>query len=154
MIETPRFLETRELSAAVVHIIVPRSGIREVMGPGLQELHAALASQGVLPAGPWFTHHRQMFPDRFDFEIGIPITQSVAAAGRVRMGSLPSGMVARTVLHGGYEQLPTAWPQLDAWIVAQGRTPGPSLWETYVVGPGENPDPANWRTELTRPLAT
>ena len=58
-----------------------------------------------------------------------------------------SGSPART------RKLASAWPKLDAWIVAQGRTPGPSLWETYLIDPASNPDPSAWRTELTRPLA-
>jgi effector-binding domain-containing protein len=61
--------------------------------------------------------------------------------------------VARTIHHGPYEGLPAAWPQLDAWIREQGRTPGPSLWETYLTDPASSADPATWRTELTRPLA-
>ena len=60
--------------------------------------------------------------------------------------------VARTILHGSYEGLAAAWPELDAWIRAQGRQPGPSLVETYLTDPVSNPDPSTWRTELTRPL--
>lgn len=40
--------------AAVIHITVPRSEIRNVMAPGLAELMAAAAAQGLKPAGPWF----------------------------------------------------------------------------------------------------
>jgi hypothetical protein len=29
-----------------------------------------------------------------------------------------------------YEGLPAAWPQLETWIVAQGRKSAPFLWET------------------------
>jgi hypothetical protein len=31
---------------------------------------AAVAAQGIAPAGPWFTHHLRMDPATFDFEIG------------------------------------------------------------------------------------
>jgi effector-binding domain-containing protein len=154
MIDQPSILQAAVRSAALVRITTPRAKIREVMGPGLQELHAALQAQGVAPAGPWFTYHPKMMPDVFEFDIGIPVDQAVAPTGRVRMGQLPMAKVARTILRGSYENLPVAWPELDAWIVAQGQKPGPALWETYLIGPEVNPDPASWRTELTRPLVS
>ncbi len=152
MIDTPQIVRTAAQAAAVIRITVPRKDIRSVMGPGLRELLATLDAQGIVPAGPWFTHHLRMDPDTFDFEIGVPVAEPVAAAGRVTTGQLPAATVARTVYHGPYEGLPAAWPELDGWIVAQGRTAGPSLWETYLTDPTANPDPATWRTELTRPL--
>jgi effector-binding domain-containing protein len=62
--------------------------------------------------------------------------------------------VARTVYHGSYEGLGTAWGEFDAWVKAQGHTPAQNLWECYVAGPETGPDPRNWRTELNRPLAS
>ncbi len=32
------------------------------MGPGLSELMAAIAAQGLSPTGPWFDHHLQNAP--------------------------------------------------------------------------------------------
>src|SRR4029077_19265356 len=129
MIDTPKILQTAAQPLPVIHIPVPRAEIQKVMGPGIAELKATLAAQGIVPTGPWLTYHRKMNPDTFDFEIAVPVSQPVADAGRVRNGQLPAATVARTILHGGYEGLPAAWPELDAWIVAQGRTPGPALWE-------------------------
>jgi effector-binding domain-containing protein len=114
---------------------------------------AAIAAQGVAPAGPWFTHHLKVPDETFDFEIGVPVAASVAPAGRVQPGELPAATVARTVYHGPYEGLATAWGQFMAWIDARGHAPAPDLWECYVAGPEASPDPANWRTELNRPLA-
>jgi len=65
---------------------------------------------------------------------------------------LPATTVARTVFQGPYEGLGAAWGEFDAWIVANGHTPGPDLWECYVAGPESSSDPASWRTELNRPL--
>jgi effector-binding domain-containing protein len=93
-----------------------------------------------------------MDPDTFDFEIGVPVTAPVTAAGRVQPGQLLATRVARTVFHGEYEGLGAAWGEFDAWIAAEGHTPGADLWECYVAGPESNPDPATWRTELNRPL--
>jgi effector-binding domain-containing protein len=153
MIDPPQIVQAPEVAMAFIHLTIPRVEIRNVMGPGLGELTEALASQGIAPAGRWFTRHLRMDPATFDFEICVPVTRPVAAAGRVRPGRLQAATVARTVYHGPYEGLGPAWMELDAWIAAQGRRPGPSLWEVYLTDPDANPDPATWRTELNRPLA-
>ena len=111
-----------------------------------------LASQGIAPAGPLFSHHLRMSPDMFDFELGVPVAAPVAAAGRVQPGQLPAAKVARAVYHGPYEGLAAAWAELDAWIAAQGERTAPGLWESYVAGPESGPDSATWRTELSHSL--
>ena len=153
MIDTPHIEKTPAQTTAVVHVTCHKSEIRNAMGPGLKELMSTLAAQGIVPTGRWFTHHRKLPGETFDFEIGVPVGKPVTPAGRVKGGQLPAATVARTVYHGNYEGLPAAWPQLEAWIVAQGRKSAPFLWETYVTDPATNPDPATWQTELTRPLA-
>jgi effector-binding domain-containing protein len=93
-----------------------------------------------------------MDPEIFDFEIGVPLKAPISAAGRVQPNQLPAATVARTVYHGDYEGLGSAWAEFNDWILSQGYTPAPDLWECYVAGPEANPDPATWRTELSRPL--
>ncbi len=152
MLDTPQITETTAQQTAVIHLTIPRAEIRNVMGPGIGELMAAIAAQGIAPAGPIFSHHLRMDPAIFDFEIGVPVTAPVAAAGRVKPGQLPATKVARTVYRGPYEALGAAWGEFEAWIAAKGLKPGPDLWECYVAGPESGPDPATWRTELNRPL--
>lgn len=152
MIDTPRIVRTAAQPTAVIHLTIPREEIRKVMGPGHQELMAAVAAQGIATAGPWFSHHLKMDTRIFDFEIGVPVTTPIAAAGRVQPAQLPAATVARTVYHGPYEGLAAAWGELDSWVAAEGHEPAPDLWECYAAGPESSPDPANWRTELNRPL--
>ncbi len=152
MLDSPRVVRTDEQLTAVIRLTVPRPEIRHVMGPGLAEVRAAVAAQGLTPTGPWFAHHLRMDPEVFDFEIGVPVSAEVAPSGRVRAGRLPSTTVARTVYRGPYEGLPAAWGELMAWIAAEGHTPAPDLWEVYAAGPESGPDPSGWRTELNRPL--
>lgn len=153
MLDTPQVTQTAPQQTAVIHLTIPRAEIRNVMGPGIGELMATVAAQGIATAGPWFTHHLRMDPNIFDFEIGVPVTAPVAAAGRVKGGELPATRVARTVYRGPYEGLGAAWGEFDAWIAAEGYKTAPDLWECYVAGPESSPDPASWRTELNRPLA-
>jgi effector-binding domain-containing protein len=65
---------------------------------------------------------------------------------------LPAATVVRTIFHGDYEGLGSAWQQVDAWIAANGHTPGPDLWEVYVSGPESSSNPSEWRTELNKPI--
>ena len=153
MIETPQVVSTEPRRTAKVHITVSREGIAQVMGPGLAEIHAALADQGVAPAGPWCTHHLRIDDKGFDFEIHVPVAAPVTPAGRVQPGEWPTTKVVRTVYYGGYEGLPGAWGEFDGWIAAHGHRGARDLWECYTVGPESTPDPAGWRTELNRPLA-
>ena len=153
MIDTPQITQTAAQLTAIIRLTIPREEIRNVMGPGIGELMATVAAQGIAPTGPWFSHHLRMDPRIFDFEISVPVTASVVAAGRVKPSQLPAAKVARTVYHGGYEGLGAAWGEFDAWIAAAGHKPAPNLWECYVAGPESSPDPSNWRTELNRPLA-
>ena len=152
MLDTPRITQTEARRTAVIRLTIPRKEMRNVMQPGLGELMAAIAAQGIAPAGPWFTHHLRMSPDVFDFEISVPVTAPIAAEGRVQPSEWPAMTVAKTVYHGPYEGLGAAWGEFDAWIASHGHAPAPDLWECYVAGPEANPDPVSWRTELYRPL--
>ncbi len=152
MIDTPHITETAEEVTAVIRLLIPRSEIQSVMGPGIGELMSVLAAQGIRPAGPVFSHHFRMDPTSFDFEIGVPVATAVSPAGRVQSGHLPAATVARTVYHGPYEGLGDGWGEFDAWMAANGHTAAPNLWECYVAGPESSADPADWRTELNRPI--
>jgi effector-binding domain-containing protein len=152
MIDTPHITQTVAQLTASIHLTVPRAEMRKVMGPGLSEVRAAVAAQGVAVTGPWFTHHLKMDPGVFDFEICVPVAQPIDEAGRVKPGHWPVTTVARTVFHGAYEQLGAAWGEFDAWIAGKGYMARPDLWECYVAGPESGADPSGWRTELNRPL--
>jgi effector-binding domain-containing protein len=152
MIDAPYITQTKPQHTAVIHLTIPREKIREVMGPGVGELMKAIAQQGIAPAGPWLNHHLRMSATTFDFEISVPVSSPVVAAGRVKPSQLPATTVARTIYRGPYEGLSAAWGEFDAWIRANGHTPAENLWECYVAGPELSSDPSTWRTELNRPL--
>ena len=152
MIDTPQIVQTTAQLTAFIHLIVSREEMREVFGPSIGELMAALAAQGIAPAGPVFTHHRRRPTDTFDFELSVPVSGPVVAAGRVQPGEWPAMRVARTVHHGPYEGLPEAWGEFMAWIDANSHTLASDLWECYLTNPDSNPDPATWQTELNQPL--
>ena len=152
MLDEPQILRTDARETAIIRFQIPKDQIQKVMGPGMAELREAVAAQGIA-AGPIFSHHFRIDPAVWDFEIGVQVSKPVTPVGRVEPGRLPATTVARTVYHGNYDGLGSAWGEFDAWVAANGHTPGPDLWECYVVGPEASPDPANWRTQLNRPLS-
>jgi uncharacterized protein YndB with AHSA1/START domain/effector-binding domain-containing protein len=154
LIGMPTVTETPPQLAATIHVTIPRSEIRTVMGPGLTELMTAVKSQGVGPAGPWFTHHLKMDPATFDFEICVPVSAPVNRVGRVVGREIPSQKVVQTVYAGPYEELGNAWAQFNDWIEANGHRTALDFYESYPVGPESSPNSADWRTELRRPLAS
>jgi effector-binding domain-containing protein len=152
MLDTPQITQTTAQLTAIIHLTIPREEMQNVFGPGIGELIATIAAQGIAPTGPCFAHHLKIAPDIFDFELSVPVAAPVVAAGRVKPSQWPAMKVARTVYHGPYEGLPAAWGKFMGWIEAEGHTPAPDLWECYITNPDSNPDPATWRTELNRPL--
>jgi effector-binding domain-containing protein len=152
MIETPKVVEAPAQLVATLHIETPRSRMQQVMGPAIGEAMAAVKAQGIGPTGPWYAHHLKMTSETFDFDICVPVSAPVAAVGRVKPGRSPALKVVRTVYHGPYEGLGSAWHELGGWTEANGYKTAADLYECYVVGPESSPDPANWRTELSRPV--
>jgi len=57
MLDTPQITHTTAQQTAFIHLTVPRNEIQNVMGPGISELMATVAAQGIATTGPWFTHH-------------------------------------------------------------------------------------------------
>jgi DNA-binding transcriptional ArsR family regulator/uncharacterized protein YndB with AHSA1/START domain len=47
MIDTPQITQTTAQLLALIHVTIPRSEVQSVMGPGLQELMAAVKAQGI-----------------------------------------------------------------------------------------------------------
>lgn len=154
MIDTPQITQTALQNTAIIHLTIPREEIQTVMGPGIGELMATIAAQGIKPTGSWFNHHLKMASDTWDFEISVPVSAPIIAAGRVRPSQWPAMKIARTVYHGPYEGLGNAWGEFTDWITASGHTPAQDLYECYVAGPESSPDSANWRTELIKPLTS
>ncbi|MFZ2853487.1 MAG: GyrI-like domain-containing protein [Rhodocyclaceae bacterium] len=154
MLAMPQIVQTDEQLTAVIHLTVPRAEIGQVMGPAIAEIIAALAAQGIAPAGPCYSRHWKRPTDTFDFEVGFPISHPIAPAGRVKTSRLPAAKVARTTYRGRYDGLGAAWGEFCAWVENEGLAAQNGLWESYLSGPESSPDPDQWRTELNRPLVS
>lgn len=145
-------VETEAQPAAVIRLTCPREEIQQVMSPAIEEVLAAVSTQGIGPVGPLFAHHFGMQPGIFNFEVGFPVSAPVTPAGRVKAGEIPGGKVLRTIYTGPYEGLGDAWGEFKDKIASTQHTEAPNLWERYLTGPESSPDPATWQTELNQPL--
>lgn len=152
MIETPHLTQAPALQTAFIRVSATRANIQQIMDPAIQEVYAALAAQGIAPAGPLITYHHRVDPEIFDFEVSVPVATPVAPVGRVQAGHLPTAKVARTVYQGPYEGLHAAWEVFMKWVHEAGHQPAPGLWERYLAGPESSSNPSDWRTELNRAL--
>ena len=52
MLDKPQIAQTVAQATAIIRPTIPREEMQNVMGPGYRELMAALAAQGIAPAGP------------------------------------------------------------------------------------------------------
>lgn len=145
-------VQTEVVPAAVIAITIPREQIREVMGAAIAEVIEAAAAQGIGPAGPVFSHHFDMQPGIFNFEVGVPVSGVLKPVGRVQAGALPATKVVRTIYTGPYEGLGAAWGEFIDQLEAAGHQPAPNLWERYLTDPATTPDEARHQTELNRPI--
>ena len=154
MIEPLRILQTTPQLTASIPLRVPREEIRNVMGPGLAELKAAVAAQNVAVTGPWFTHHFRNPGEVFDFEICLPVATSVAPAGRVKPGQWSAIKIAQTTYHGGFEGLGNAWGEfIGRHQGRRGTTPADGLDQLPTRSARRvSPDPSAWRTVLSKEL--
>ena len=151
-LDPPQIVQTSPKTTASIHLTIPREEMPNAMGPAIGELMSTIGAQGISPVGPVFTHHLRFEPGIFDFEVSVPVSAPVEAAGRVKPSEWPAMKVARTVYTGPYEGLPMAWGQFMEWVESNGHMPAEDVWEVYVDGPHSSPDPSTWRTELSRPI--
>lgn len=147
VIDAPQIVLSPPRAVAVVPLRLVPEAVPDALPAALDELYAALAAQGVAPAGPPFTYHRPATDGVADFELGVPVPTPVTARGRVVPTTLPGARVAVATWRGPYDRLGDAWASLAAWLALRGHVPADECWECY-LGPADAPV-----TELHRPLA-
>lgn len=153
MLSPLSLVRTEAVPAAAIRLTVSRDQIQEVMCPAITEVIDAVVAQGIGPAGPLYTHHFRVDPDRFDFEVAVPVSGPLQPVGRVVSTETPAAdRVARVIYTGPYEGLEAAWGDFMGLIGEAGHQPGPNAWESYLTDPATTPNPADHRTELNRPI--
>ena len=148
MITPPEVINTKEITTAVIPLVIPCQDMGKYMDPAIQEVIKAITDQGIKMTGPMFSYHHRRPSDTFDFEIGFPVSKAIKPEGRVINSKLPSVKIVRSVYQGPYEGLAQAWPALQKWVRANGHGETGRFWESYLNNPDEVKDPNDYRTEL------
>ncbi len=101
--------------------------------PALDQVWAFLRANPEMRRGHnlFLYHHPRRRGDPMAVDFGVQVYEVFEPAGNVLCVETPSGIVARTVHLGPYEQLGAAHEAIHAWCAAHGRTIGSASWETY-----------------------
>lgn len=119
----------------------------------MRELMSVVRAQTAGPVGPWFSHHRSLVSDVFEFEISVPVSKQVQPTGRVHPGVLLGGNVVQATYVGPYDGLREAWSKLSDWMRSKGYTPLSNFWEAYAYGPESTDNSEEFQTVLSQPVA-
>ncbi|MDT0180345.1 GyrI-like domain-containing protein [Microbacterium sp. ARD31] len=143
-----RIIDRPAQPTAGVRERVPMAELTSFFSRAFEETMAALRAQGRHPVGPPFGRYYGPPTDTIDVEAGFPVAEAVAAAGRVRPGTLPGGDVIEATHVGPYDTLGETYAAIERFLAERSLAPGEAMWESYLSDPGVEPDPAGWQTRV------
>jgi effector-binding domain-containing protein len=134
----------------------------DVVGDRIGALAEYLRQHDMKPAGSPFVRYHTFGETETDFELGVPVAQSVepgASEGRIAAGELPGGPAVATWHIGPHNKLGDAYARIAQWLKEHGRAPDGPTWEVYhwidlstYGGAATLHDSAKWRTQLIQPI--
>lgn len=118
-----------------------------------------LGRNNISPAGPPFYRYHVIggMVDRFDLEVGFPVSTAVDGDDRVRADALPAGRYVVLAHRGHPDSIAGSHTALVDWAERGGikltgnadRTRWGLMYESYTTDPETEPDPDRWLTELS-----
>ena len=151
--QTPEIITLDPITTAVVHGTVPMDGLTNFYDTSFTAVAETMGRQGLEMTTAGFGMYFGVPAETVELEVGFGTDRPIEPEGDVRPGTLPGGLCARAVHHGGYDGLGDSWGKLAEWIAEQGHRPAETMWEEYVTMPSPDGDPDQLRTVLTWPLA-
>jgi len=137
---------------------VPVAELTQAQGASLYGLWRFLRDRGVAPTGPPFVRYHTFGDVETEVEIGVPVGNAVAGAGRISASELPGGRTVTTMHLGPHDRLGDAYNRVQEWLATHGQPAGPA-WEVYewidlTREPTVSswPAPVDWRTQLVQPV--
>jgi effector-binding domain-containing protein len=122
-------VEAPERLTAVVALATTWPELPAAAGAAFDDVWALLGSEEDLRRDG---HNVILYKDAVPHvEVGVEVTRSFEAAGRVEPSTLPAGTVARTVHRGSYAGLPGAHEAVRAWCEEHGHEVTGLRWEIY-----------------------
>ena len=136
-----------------VHERVKMADLTEYFARAFDMSAAALAEQGLAPAGPPLALYHGMPTDTVDVTAGFPVAGAARGTAAVVVTELPAGDAITSIYTGPYDGMTRTYDQIASWLKEQDLTTGADMWEEYLTGPDTDPDPATWQTRIVFPLA-
>lgn len=118
---------------------------------GLAKVGQYMTKHNVLPSGPAFVAYYNLDMHDSAVEIGFPVSQEVSGNGEVQARTIPGGPAGVCLYVGPYQELATAYQQLNAYIESQGREPTGMSYEFFLNNPAVTP-PDELETQIIFPL--
>ena len=149
-------IDVRHLSAqpaAVVRGTARPEEIGAFVGAAYGEVVAALAAQGLGPAGAPVIRYSLAAMDgsghseEFALEAGFPCDARFTGTPAVEAALLPEGNAVVAVHVGQWQELGEAYAAVEAFLAERGLERAGDPWESYLDGPEADPH----RTILTAP---
>lgn len=154
----PAAVEHRRVPATPAAAVSEVIDVKDASGwyqGALGELHALLAAQKVVPAGPsGAIYANDLFSHaRGQATVFVPCGEPVRVTGRVIELVVPEVEIAVTTHVGSHDRdVDLAYGALAAYVAEHALGVEGPIREYYVVGPRETMDEGLWRTEIGWPI--
>ncbi len=114
---------------AGIRAVIPHYG---AIGSLFDELFAYLGGQGVSGMAVGIDHNTEYMERDPDMEAAVYLEAPVPEGGRVKLRTLPGGLVASTIHKGPYEGMSQAYAALMTWLEPSGYKPVGQSRELYL----------------------
>ena len=141
---TPVAIEHRRMPATPAAAVSEVIDVKDASGwyqGALGELHALLAAQKVVHAGPGG-----------QATVFVPCNGTVRATGRVTGLVVPEVELAVITHTGAHNDVDLAYGSLAAYVTDHALGVEGPIREYYMIGPHETADESQWRTEIGWPI--
>lgn len=131
---------------------VSMATVGDGIGAGFAAIMAQAGASGAQFAGPPFCMYPGEMADEFDVVVCLPVAPGATAGEGVALETVPGGTSASLLHRGPYSAIGESYGVLQAWMAANGHTPGGAPREIYLNDPQTVPA-AELLTEIDWPVS-
>jgi effector-binding domain-containing protein len=127
MTSEPEIRELAAQPATVEHAVTDAAGLPATIDRAFPALFGQLVKLDVRPSGPPFIRYLEA-GERFEIQLGVPVSASVRDLEGVDEMDLPAGRAAVMRHVGPYQGLRHAFARLRSWLAQRGKAPAGPYW--------------------------
>lgn len=141
------------LRIAAVRENVPMADLTAFFARTFAHVDDALRQAGATPDGAPVAIYFGSPGAEVDVAAGYILRQATPAPTGTDLIELAGGPALEGEHVGRYDDLGSAYEEIEKAVSEQGLVRAPLMWEQYLRGPDASPDPSTWRTRIVYPLA-